>query len=132
MLVIALMSASMTVWLVLWAFANEGPLGAAFWLPLVISALVAAVSFTLARGCYVEVRPRTIRDVVFWIPVSSLDRGSIETVRIRPGIWRVFEVTMDDGRSRVLLGASPHQFPSRLLESARSEDVSDMDLILGD
>lgn len=132
MLVVALMGASMTVWLALWAADNPDSLGAAFWTPLVISVAVAVGSFVLAKGCYIEIGPEVVRDVTFWIRVTTIDRGSISTVRVRSGVWRVFEVTTIDGGSRILLGASPHQFPSRLLASSKADDLADMDAILGD
>lgn len=131
MLVIALMGASMSVWLVLWAAENPDSLGAGFWVPLFVSTSVAIGAFALSRGCYVDIGHDTVRDVAFWITVATLDRNSISTVRVRSGPWRVFEVTMDDGRSRILLGASPHQFPSRLLASSQAQDLADLDSILG-
>lgn len=132
MLVVALMGASMTVWLALWAADNSDSLGATFWVPLAVSAVIAVGSFVLAKGCFVEIGPEVVRDVTFWIHVTTLDRPSITTIRVRTGLWRVFEVTMADGGSRILLGASPHQFPARLLASAQAQDLADMDTILGE
>lgn len=122
----------MTVWLVLWGVDNTDSLGSSFWIPLVVSAVVAITSFALAKGCHVDLTPDVVRDVIFWIPIATLDRASITTVGIRGGPWRLFEVTMEDGHSRLLLGASPHQFPARLLDSSRSQDLADMDSILGE
>jgi hypothetical protein len=39
---------------------------------------------------------------------------------------------MQDGSVRTLLGASPTQFPSRLLSGAEEQDLANLDLILGE
>ncbi|HTN99422.1 MAG TPA: hypothetical protein VL068_02005 [Microthrixaceae bacterium] len=129
--VIGLMGTSFAVALTLWAVWNSGELGSSFWVPFVVSLLVGLGGFGAGRGCFVDVGPDEVVDVIAWVRFQKISRPEIESIRVRSGFWRFFELTMDDGRQRVLLGATPAQFPSRLLPSAREQDLSDIDMILG-
>lgn len=146
-LVLALMAAVLTLWLILWGLwysdgadsgsratteMTESALGGAFWIPLVLSALVTVGGFVMTRGCFIDVTDTTVRDVIFWVTLRRFTREEIRTVRVRPGFWRFFEVVLDDGTTKVLLGACPSQFPARLLPSAAAQDLADMELILGE
>lgn len=140
LLLVSLMGAGLTLWLILWGLwysepstaPGSGDLGASFWVPLFLTSAITLGAFALSRGCYVDVRNDTVRDVVFWVAIKRIDRQSIATVKVRSGFWRLFEVTLDDGSVRVLLGASPTQFPARLLASAESQDLADIEFILGE
>ncbi|MEI2638943.1 MAG: hypothetical protein V9F03_08125 [Microthrixaceae bacterium] len=132
LLLIALMGTSFTIWLALWAMANPDSMGTSFWVPFGVTAAIGVGGFALAKGCFIDIGEDVVRDVVCWIAIQRLDRASIESIRVRPGFWRLFEVTMNDGVVKVLIGASPSQFPARLFDSALEQDMADIDQILGD
>jgi hypothetical protein len=129
--VVGLIALSLTVATVLWGVWNARDLSPAFWATLVTSAVIGAASFASIHGCFVEIDDDRVRDVVGWFTVRRLDRRHIRTARVRRGIWRLYVVELDDDRVITLVGASPMQFPARLLPDAMGRDVSDLDLILG-
>lgn len=104
----------------------------AFWVTLAVSALVGAAGLVAARGCFVEVDDGRVRDVVAWCTVRAVDQRSVRTARVATGPWRWFVLEMDDGRRHTLVGASPLQWPARLLPSAVDRDLEDLDLLLGE
>jgi len=119
-----------TSWAV-WSPANRnGP----WWLWIVVPGLVGVAALVLARGCLVTVDEGPhgeIRDVVCWrtrrrIPAEAVDRALVQR-----GPWRLFVLRLDSGEHVPLLGASPTQWPTRLLPSARQQDVEDLQLLLG-
>lgn len=140
LLLVSLMGAGLTLWLILWGLwysepstaQGSGELGASFWVPLILTSAITIGAFVLSRGCYIDVSDDTVRDVVSWVAIKRIDRQSIVTVNVRQGFWRLFELTLDDGSVRVLLGASPTQFPARLLASAEAQDLADIGFILGE
>lgn len=130
--VLGLIGASFALALGLWAVWNSSRLGASFWVPFLLSLTLGVVGFVAARGCFVEVHDDEVRDVVGWIRLQRVDRRSIVTARVRRGPWRWYVLEMDDGTSRTLLGASPAQFPSRLLGGSDESDLADLDLLIGE
>lgn len=132
MFVLGLIAGTLLVATVLWGAWNEQHLGVSFWVVTTISGVVTVVCFVAARGCFVEVDERIVRDVVGWRTVRRLPRGEIETVRVRAGGWRWFEAEMSDGAQHLLLGAGPAQFPANLLAGSRDDDMAALDLIMGD
>lgn len=124
--VLGLLSTSLAVALLLWAAWNPGSWGASFWVPFALTATLGLAGFTASRGCYVDVDGSELRDVVGWIPVQRIDRRRITDVRVRLGVWRWFELQLDDGSIRFLLGTSPSQFPMRLLPGADARDLGDL------
>ncbi len=130
--VLGLIGCSFSLALGLWAVWNAGQLGGSFWLPFLISAAIGLGGFVAAAGCFLSVSTNEIRDVVGWVTVQRIDRSQIQTARVRPGPWRWFELEMQDGSVRTLLGASPTQFPSRLLSGAEEQDIANLEMILGE
>jgi hypothetical protein len=128
--VVGVMALAVAVATAVWGAWSGRELGVAFWATLVVAAAVGAGALVAIRGCFVEVRGDTVRDVVGWVGVRRVDRARIGTARVRAGAWRVFELELDDGRLVTLLGASPQQFPARLLPDARDRDLADLDAIL--
>lgn len=130
--VLGVIGASFALALALWGVWNSSQIGASFWIPFAISAAIGVVGFGGARGCYVEVSDDEVRDTVAWIRLQRLERRRIVTARVRLGPWRWYELEMDDGARRTLMGASPMQFPARLLPDADERDLADLDLLLGE
>ena len=130
--VLGLIGCSFALALGLWAVWNAGHLGGSFWWPFFMSAAIGLGGFVSAAGCFLSLSNNEIRDVVGWVTVQRIDRSQIQTARVRPGPWRFFELEMQDGSVRTLLGASPTQFPSRLLSGAEEQDLANLDLILGE
>lgn len=129
---IGLMGTASAIALGLWAAWHPGELGSPFWIPLAIATVIGLGGFAAGRGCFVEIRPDEIIDVVGWVRLQRISRPAVSSIRVRSGFWRFYELTLDTGSIRVLLGATPAQFPSRLLPSAEQQDLSDIDLILGE
>jgi len=129
---VGVIAATLLVATVLWGLWNDQHLGASFWAVVVVSGVIAAVSFAAGRGCFIEVDDTTVRDVVGWVTVRRLPRREVATVRVRAGGWRWFEVEMQDSSQHVLMGAGPAQFPARLLPGAREQDLAALDVIMGD
>ena len=127
--VIALAVAVATV---LWGAWGGRQLGTAFWATLAVSAVVGVGALWAVRGCFIEVRHDDVRDVVAWVTVHRFERRAIRTARVRTGPWRLYVVDLDDGQRISLLGASPLQWPSRLLPGSMERDRADLDLLMGD
>ncbi|MFM7062820.1 MAG: hypothetical protein ACKO04_04910, partial [Actinomycetes bacterium] len=73
----------------------------------------------------------TVRDVVAWWCRTTVPLDEVEAARVQRGPWRLFVLIRHDGTSVALLGSSPAQWPSRLLESSRAQDVEDLEVLLG-
>lgn len=132
-MLIGVMAATVLLWLCLWAAWGGQALGAAFWVPVVIAAVVAVAAVVASLGCFVVVDPAaaTVRDVVAWRTRRVIDQPRIVAARVRAGPWRWFDLELDDGTHVVLLGASPTQFPARLLPESRERDLADIDVLMG-
>lgn len=128
---LGVIGSALAVATVAWASWGGRELSAVFWITLVFSGATGIGALVAARGCFVEIDETDVRDVVGWVTVRRIDRAGIRTVRVRAGMWRVFVLEFDDGRVLTLLGASPMQFPARLLPDAMSRDLADLDAILG-
>jgi hypothetical protein len=129
--VIGLMGASFAIALGLWALWHPGSLGASFWVPFGVAAVAGVIGFVGSRGCYVELVDDELRDVVGWIPVQRIDRRRVTEARVRLGVWRWFELELDDGSLRTLLGSSPAQFPMHLLPGSDARDLGDLAMLSG-
>lgn len=130
--VLGLMGSSFALALVLWAVWNQGQLGPSFWVPLLLSAALGLGGFVAAGGCFLLISDTEVCDVVGWIRVQRIKRSEIQTARVRPGPWRWFELELKDGSVRIMLGAAPTQYPSRLLAGAEDQDIANLELILGE
>lgn len=117
----------------LWGVWNKDRLDPVFAVAEVALGLVGLGAFAAARGCFVEIDgdQGELRDVVGWVTRARIHQASIQTARVRAGAWRWFELDMDDGTTIVVAGASPAQFPARLLPGSTERDLADLDLILG-
>lgn len=124
------MGGSFAVALVLWGAWHPHDLGPAFWIPFSVSATVAVMAFTGQRGCFVDISDDDITDVVAWVRIQRIRRSEVVSIRVRGGFWRLYELTTVEGTTRLLLGASPAQFPSRLLADGRRQDQADIELML--
>jgi hypothetical protein len=129
--VVGTIGLSLAVATALWGAWGGRDLGVAFWATLAVSATIGVAALVAIRGCFVEVAGDTVRDVVGWVGVHRVDRTRIDTARVRAGVWRVYELDLDDGERVTLLGSSPQQFPARLLPDAKDLDLADLDTILG-
>ncbi|CAN5608041.1 hypothetical protein BH10ACT3_BH10ACT3_06680 [soil metagenome] len=132
LIVIGLIGVSFALALGLWGLWNSSQIGASFWVPFAISAVLGLGGFAAARGCFVDIVGDEVCDKVGWITLQRVDRRRIRTARVRLGFWRWFELELDDDSHRTLLGASPAQFPARLLPGANDRDLADLDLLLGE
>lgn len=103
----------------------------AFWVLLVVAAVIGCIGFAGASGCFVEVRGGAVRDVVMWVTVHRVDRGRIRTARVAKGAWRWYVLELDDGSDVVLWGASPLQWPARLAPGAHDADTAALRDLLG-
>ncbi len=129
--VVGLTGSSFAIALGLWAAWHPESLGSPFWIPLVVSLFLGVGAFAGMKGCFVEVRGDFIVDVVAWLRIQRIPRSEIASIRVRSGFWRFYELTMDGGAVKVLLGATPAQFPARLLADAAGQDLADIELMLG-
>jgi hypothetical protein len=129
---IGVIALTVAVATVLWGAWDGHDLTAAFWVTLAGSAAVGAGALWAVRGCFIEVRHDDVRDVVAWVTVHRFERRAIRTARVRTGPWRLYVVELDDGRRISLLGASPLQWPTRLLPGSVERDRADLDLLMGD
>lgn len=133
MLVIGVMAATVVLWMGIYAAWGGGQYGAAFWAPIVVSTVIATTAAIASAGCFVSVDKSTgeVRDVIAWRTVRRIDQRSIVAARVRAGAWRWFDIEFGDGSHVALLGASPTQFPARLLPDGRVRDLADLDLLMG-
>lgn len=130
--VVGLIGAALAIALGIWATWHLDELGSPFWIPFGIAVAIGVGAFAAVQGCFVQIRSDEVVDVVAWFRLQRIPRTRIESIRVRAGIWRFYELTMDDGSMRVLLGATPAQFPARLLPDARERDMADIELLLGE
>ncbi len=105
--------------------------GAAALLAIVVPALLGAAALAAVRGCFIDVSDGVVRDVAAWCTVRRIDQDRIATARVRPGWWRIYVLELVDGSAVKLVGASPQQFPARLLPDAGDRDLDDLDVLLG-
>jgi hypothetical protein len=133
MFVVAVMGFTVALSTALWGAWNPDELGATFVAVEAIGLLVGLAAVVAARGCFVEVRATTgeLRDVVAWRTVRRIDQRRIEHARVQRGVWRWFELELDDGTRHLLVGASPAQFPARLLPGSAERDLADLDQLMG-
>jgi|JI9StandDraft_1071089.scaffolds.fasta_scaffold92772_2 hypothetical protein len=132
--VIGVMGCTAALAALLWGAWHPDDLDTTFTVVEVVSLVVGLGAFVAARGCFVEVDPerRVLRDVVAWITVRRVEQDRIVTARVRAGAWRWFELELADGTALVVAGASPAQFPSRLLPGSDERDLADLDLLMGE
>lgn len=116
----------------LWAVWHPDGRDITFWVVMSVAGAFVLAALVGSMGCFVEVREDRVRDVIGWKTVTRVERRAIRTVRVRAGAWRWFELELDDGTLRTLVGASPMQFPARLLPGSDERDLGDLDLLLGD
>ncbi|MGI9578738.1 MAG: hypothetical protein ACR2OH_11095 [Microthrixaceae bacterium] len=128
---IGIIAASLAIFGLLWTVDRGGDSGSG-WLFFAITAAVAVLAFTAARGCKVVVRDAKVHDVVAWRKVRVTPTASIEAIRVRRGVWRTFEIETNDSRRTVVLGAGPVQFPSNLMPGARERDLAAIDAMGGE
>lgn len=128
---VGVIGATVAVATTLWAAWHPDDLGVAFAATLGGAAILAVGGFVGARGCFVEVGAEEVRDVVAWRTRWRAPRTSVVEARVLAGPWRWFEVELDDASLVTLVGASPVQFPARLLPGAREQDLADLALLRG-
>ena len=134
LVIVGVMACTAAVATALWGAWNPDALDTTFVVVLTVSAVVGLGAFAAARGCFVDLDPQrgTLRDVVAWITVRRIDQDRIVSARVRAGLWRWFELELDDGTRLTVAGAAPAQFPSRLLPGSREQDLADLDLLMGE
>lgn len=134
LVVVGVMACTAAVATALWGAWNPDALDTTFVVVLTVSLVVGLGAFVAARGCFVDLDPqrRMLRDVVAWVTVRRIDQDRIVNARVRAGLWRWFELELDDGTRLVVAGAAPAQFPSRLLAGSREQDLADLDLLMGE
>jgi len=128
---VGLVAAAVAVAVALWGAWHPDDLGPAFVATLAVAVAASIAGFVAARGCYVEVGPTEVRDVVAWRTRRVLPRDQVVEARVLAGAWRWFELELADETFVTLVGASPVQFPARLLPGAREQDLSDLALLRG-
>jgi len=129
---VGVIALTLAVATVIWGAWEGHDRTAAFWSTLIVTTAVGAAALWAVRGCFIEVDGDDVRDVVAWITVRRIERRRISTARVRKGAWRVYVVELDDGQRITLLGASPQQWPARLLPDAMADDLADIDVLMGD
>ena len=131
--VLGVMGCTAALAALLWAAWNPDDLDTTFTVVEVVSLTLGLGAFVAARGCFVDLDPasRELRDVIAWVTVRRIDQERIVTARVRAGVWRWFELELDDGTLVVLAGIAPAQFPARLLPGSRERDLADLDLLMG-
>jgi len=130
-LLVGTIGATVLVAVGLWAVWHPDDLDVTFWVVMAVAGSLVLLGLLGSAGCFVEVRPDRVRDVVGWVTITRVQRRAITTVRVRAGVWRWFELELDDGTLRTLVGASPMQFPARLFPGSDERDLTDLDLLLG-
>jgi hypothetical protein len=131
-LLLGIIGATALVAVGLWGVWHPEELDVAFWSVVGAAGAVVVLAVVGSAGCFIEVRPDRVRDVVGWVTITRVDRRAIRTVRVLAGAWRRFELELDDGTLRALVGASPMQFPARLFPGSQERDLTDLDLLLGE
>ncbi len=133
LLVIAVMGLSLAVASTIWVAFGDRAVDAGVAAAVVVPAAVGIVALLAVRGCFVEVGgpDGAVRDVAGWITVRRVDQVSITAAHVRRGVWRLYVLDLVDGSTVKLVGASPQQFPARLLPDARRLDIEDLDALLG-
>ena len=115
----------------LWIPWADHVVGAQAWFTLVLATAFGATGLVAARGCRVVIRDGIVCDQVAWRTVHRTPQAELAAVRVRRGIWRVFEMELADGRRRVVLGIGPQQFPSTISEQARERDMAMIEALMG-
>lgn len=131
LVVVAVIALALAVASASWAAFGGRTVGAAAIAAVVVPAIVGVGALAAIRGCFVEVRDGTVRDVAVWITLRQIDQDRIATARVRAGVWRLYVLELLDAPAVKLVGASPQQFPARLLPDARTRDLEDLDVLLG-
>ncbi len=131
LVVVGVMALAVAVATASWGAFGAGDRGAAFWTTLAVTIAVGVGALVAIRGCFVEVAGGEVRDVVGWVTRRRVPQDRIGTARVRRGVWRVYDLELLDGEQVTLLGASPLQFPARLLPDAAEQDLADLHRILG-
>lgn len=129
--VVAVISLSLAVASTMWVAYGAHDLGAAPVLSIALPAAVGLAALVAIRGCFVEVDDGIVRDVAGWVTLRRIEQRRITTARVRGGPWRLYVLELADGDAVKLVGASPQQFPARLLPDARDHDLADLDVLLG-
>ncbi len=134
MFIVAVMGFTVALATGLWGACNPDDLDATFVAVEVIGLAVGILALVASFGCFLEadLERAQLRDVVGWVTVRRIAQPEIVTARVRAGIWRWFEVELEDGTRLLLVGSSPAQFPARLLPGSSERDLADLDLIMGE
>lgn len=131
LVLIAVMTLALSVASVSWAaFGDRTPTTGVI-LTILVPGVAGVAALLAVRGCFVEVADGTVRDVAAWLTVRRVDQDRIVTARVRTGPWRLYVLDLCDGSTVKLVGASPQQFPARLLPDARERDLEELDVLLG-
>jgi hypothetical protein len=130
-LLVTLIAACVTAASVLWSFYEGNQRTASWWAVVLIGGATVAAGPAAIRGCFIEVRGDRVRDVVAWITVHRFDRDEVASARVARGVWRLYVVELEDGSRLSLLGASPQQWPARLVPGSRDQDLGDLDILMG-
>lgn len=128
----ALAAATLTIASVLWGLHPANGRTGLWWATVVVGTTLTVAGLVAVRGCFLEFRGDEARDVVAWREVHRFNRRDVRTARVVAGVWRLYELEMEDGRRVRLLGISPHQWPARLLPEARQRDLADLEALMGE
>jgi len=131
MVVLGLMAATLAVASSIWMASAAEPATPAAWVTVAAATAVAIGSLVAARGCRIRVVDGEVLDLVAWRTVFRVPCGRIREVRVRSGPWRLFEVELDDGSRRPLLGACPLQFPATMAPGATERDLEALAVLRG-
>lgn len=131
LVLLAVITLSLAIASASWAAFDHHDIGSDALLAMVVPAAIGLASLLAVRGCFVDVSNGIVRDVAAWCTIRRIDQGLIATARVRPGPWRLYVLELADGTTVKLVGASPQQFPARLLPDARARDLEDLDVLLG-
>jgi hypothetical protein len=129
---VAVVATSVALLTALWGAWEGNQRAGAFWATLAVAAGIGVAGFVAAAGCFVEVTDTEVRDVIAWVTVHRVPRQRIDTALVARGMWRWFVLRLDDGTTVTLVGASPAQFPARLLPDARTGDLADLHAMVPD
>lgn len=115
----------------LWIPWADHVVGAQVWITFALAAAFGSAALIAARGCRVVIRDGIVCDQVAWRTVDRTPQAELAEVRVRRGLWRVFEMELADGRRRVVLGIGPQQFPSTISEQSKERDLAMIEALLG-